>query len=240
MTKFGLKQGLVLSLLILIKRTNKINVPGIKYPFRLRSGTSDIAVFRQIFLHGDYSFLAPKDRNENKMTIIDGGGNIGLFTILIKNYYPNAKVICVEPDLENFEILRQNVAPYPDVYCENSGLWNRDVLLKVYDKYNSGKWGMMVEEDLLNGTIKAVSINSLFEKYDIKECDILKLDIEASEKQVFSTNYENWMPKINMIVIELHDWKEEMCAKPFFDAVSRCFGKYTFATCSENIILKKI
>jgi FkbM family methyltransferase len=240
MARFGLKRGLVLILQFSTKHTGKIKVPGIKYPFRLRSGTSDIRVFHQIFVQGEYSFLKSLNSKEQKTIIIDGGANIGLFTVFVKKYYPDAKIICIEPDIENFEILKQNVAPYSDVYCENCGLWDKNIRLKIYDKYSSGKWGMTVEEDEFNGTVKAVSMNSLFEKYDIQECSILKLDIETSEKQVFSTDYENWMTKVNMIVIELHDWKGEMCAKPFFEAVSRCFGDYTFSICGENIILEKI
>jgi len=43
-------------------------------------------------------------------------------------------------------MLQKNVAGYENIICENSGLWNKEASLKVYDKYDSGKWAMIVEE----------------------------------------------------------------------------------------------
>jgi hypothetical protein len=37
------------------------------------------------------------------------------------------------------------------------------------------------------------------------EIDLLKIDIEGAEAELFSTNYESWLPKTRVIVIELHD-----------------------------------
>lgn len=100
----------------------------------------------------------------------------------MKNCYSDAKIICIEPDPENFAVLKQNVSQYPDIYCENGGIWNADSKLTVYDKYNQGKWAMVVEEDHELGTVQGMSINTLLEKYSIYKIDILKIDIETSEK----------------------------------------------------------
>ncbi len=94
-----------------------------------------------------------------------------------------------------------------------------EVVLKVYDKYNMGKWAMVVEETKTEGNVSAISINELLEKYQLDRIDILKVDIETSEKVVFSDNYEQWLPKTKMILIELHDWMEPACAQPFFNAI---------------------
>jgi hypothetical protein len=40
-----------------------------------------------------------------------------------------------------------------DIYCENCGFWNKDTMLRVYDKYDIGKWEIIVEEDLEHGNI---------------------------------------------------------------------------------------
>ncbi|MCQ4062169.1 FkbM family methyltransferase, partial [Klebsiella pneumoniae] len=67
--------------------------------------------------------------------------------------------------------------------------------------------------------------------------DILKLDIETSEKAVFSAGFEVWLPKVKMIIIELHDWMEPDCAKPFFEAVNKCFKSYTYSMKGENTVI---
>jgi len=202
----------------------KIKIPKIKYPIFLRLGTTDIIVFREVFMDDEYhtSFKNPN-------IIFDGGSYIGLYAIVMKNKYPNAKIVCIEPDPENFEILKKNVLPYDHIYVEKCGLWDKDTNLKVIDKYNCGKWGIIVEEDLINGTIPATSINSLLKKYSCEHIDILKLNIEGSEKQLFSKNYTSWLSKVNYIVIELHDGIQSGCSKTFFEAINHVFLNYTFS-----------
>ena len=230
---FGLKHGIVLFFKLKFKNTRSITLPGIIHPFTLRKGTSDIPTFKQIFIEQEYAIRF----TENPKVIIDAGANIGLFSILIKNQFPEAKLICIEPDTENFETLKKNLSPYRDVNFENFGLWNKETKLKVYDKYNMGKWAMVVEETETEGNVNAISINELMEKYQLARIDILKIDIETSEKIVFSDNYSQWLPKTKMIIIELHDWMEAECAQPFFTAIHQSIKKYTYLVKGENTVI---
>jgi hypothetical protein len=45
----------------------------------------------------------------------------------------------------------------------------------------------------------------IFSNYNLEYLDLLKIDIEGGEKQLFESNYENWLPKTKCIIIELHD-----------------------------------
>lgn len=229
---FGLSVGIRLFIQISIGKIEKLNVPKIAHPIKLRVNTSDLPTFYQVFLNNEYKINFPF---EPKL-IIDAGANIGLFTLKMKNNYDDAKIICLEPDVDNFNILLQNVANYNDIYCENCGLWNKDTRLNINDKYDMGKWGMVVNEDI-NGSIKATSIPSILTKFNIDFIDILKLDIETSEKILFSENYESWLPKIKIIIIELHDWMEIGCAKPFFIAINKCMKNYEYSIVGENTII---
>ncbi|MGL2966412.1 FkbM family methyltransferase [Flavobacterium sp. XGLA_31] len=233
---FGLFKGLWLFIKFQAGFTEKVKLPAIKYPISLRPGTSDAITFRDIFLDNQYNVSV-----RNPKIIIDGGANIGLFTVLMKNKYPDAKIIAIEPDGDNFMELKKNASPYQDVFFENYGIWNTDTKLKVYDKYNRGKWGVVVEEDPENGTIPAISIHSLMKKYQIDCIDILKLDIEASEKQLFLNHYEEWLPKVKKIVIELHDGFEEDCSRTFFEAINKAIPRYKLHTTrGENLIIENL
>jgi hypothetical protein len=64
--------------------------------------------------------------------------------------------------------------------------------------------------------------------------DILKLDIEGSEKEVFETGYEHWLPKINILIIELHDKMKKGCSRAVFNAISKY--DFSFDIKGENII----
>jgi FkbM family methyltransferase len=230
----GLARGLLLFARLKLGRLAGLRLPGIRHPFSLRAGTSDIPTFGQVFFAKEYDLELPRA----PQIIIDGGANIGLFTLLMKNRYPEATIICIEPDRDNFRLLQQNTAAYPGISCENCGLWNRDATLKVYDKYDTGKWGMVVEEDPFEGDIPALAMGTLLKKYGIQRIDLLKLDIETSEKQLFASHYADWLPLVDTLIIELHDWMEPGCSRPFFHAINECFADYTLAIKGENIIIE--
>ena len=229
---YGFKKGSLLFFNFKTRKSSEVKVPEISNSIYLRKGTSDNAAFRQVFVHKEYDINFGK----HPKVIIDGGANIGLFTIFMKNKYPQAKIICIEPDPENFEVLKKNVGGYPDVYCENAGLWNKEIMLSIHDKYDMGKWGMVVEENE-EGIVKAISINYLIKKYDLERIDILKLDIETSEKILFKDNYENWLKRTKMMVVELHDEIEEGCSKPFFEAINKTYNKYRYSFSGENTVI---
>jgi FkbM family methyltransferase len=233
MRSFGIKSGFEVFLNFRLDKLNNIRIPSIKTPILLRSATSDIPLFNQIFVNKEYNIKFA----QSPKVIIDAGANIGLFTVSIKNQFPEAKVICIEPHPGNFQALKQNVSFYEDVFCENCGLWNKETLLKVYDKYNIGNWAMVVEENNEEGNIKATTINKLMDTYSLERIDILKLDIETSEREVFFENYDNWLSKTKMIIIELHDWMRADCSKPFFEAINKTFKKYTYSVSGENTII---
>lgn len=230
---FGLKYGTQLFISFKLKKLSNIRLPNLKTSISLRNGTSDIPSFFQVFVYKEYdiNFIShPK-------IIIDGGANIGLFSVLMKNKFPDAKIISIEPDKDNYALLRKNVSSYKNIYCENCGLWIKRANLKISDKYKLGKWAMIVEETKDEGDTKAISMNDLMKKYSIERIDILKIDIETSERILFSDNYENWLPKVKMIIIELHDWMEDGCSKPFFVAINKVFSKYKYLISGDNTII---
>lgn len=233
---FGFFKGLWLFISFQRGAVKSITLPNFKHPISLRPMSSDLMTFYDIFLDHQYNVSV-----KNPKVIIDCGANIGLFTVLMKNKYPESKIIAIEPDGENFVELKKNGSQYSDVFFENYGIWNTDTKLKVSDKYNRGKWGVVVEENLVNGNVDSISITTLVKKYNIDIIDILKIDIESSEKQLFSNNYETWLPKVKKIVIELHDGHEEDCSRTFFEAIHKTIPRYKLHTTQgENLIIENL
>lgn len=76
------------------------------------------------------------------------------------------------------------------------------------------------------GAVKAVSIKDIMEQYSFDRIDILKIDIEGAEIELFKNNYDDWLPSVRVLIIELHDRMRKGCSKTFFDALS----KYNFST----------
>lgn len=185
----------------------------------MRKKTSDLNVFRQIFAFEQYKIRGLENMQID--SIVDLGANIGLSALDFKLRFPKAKIFAVEPEKNNFEMMVKNVAGLENVYCLNNAIWNSTKSLGVYDK-GLGEYGYVIsEEDPKEiSSINSLTIDEIMQKFNLSKIDLLKIDIEGSEKELFSSNYESWLPKVGCIVIELHDWMRHGCAASFFKAIS--------------------
>lgn len=169
----------------------------------LRNNPYDTQVFTQIFMRDELDIIFKKDPE----FIIDGGANIGLATLYLKNKYPKAKIIAVEPERSNFELLKKNTKDYPEISCLNYGIWNKTCRLQIIDK-GDGNASFITKELSENETgenvINAITIGDIVNQFKIESLDVLKLDIEGSEREVFMKNYEGWLKKTQNIIVEIH------------------------------------
>lgn len=213
----------------------EIIVPKIKSHIFLRTNTTDAPTFSQIFIQKDYDLqmgIKPK-------LIIDGGANVGYASVWFANKFPEAKIFAVEPEDENFKILKSNTKKYANVKLIKAGLWHKRTFLKVLDK-GYGKWGFVTEEVSSSGKgiIQAMTIDDILKKSGCDQIDILKLDVESAEKEIFSKDYDNWLPRVRVLIIEIHDWIKVGCSDSFYSAIK----KYDFkkSKSGENIVLTRI
>jgi FkbM family methyltransferase len=233
--------GFFKAILFVIKRKLRLNATvklhGISYPVHLRPGTSDDDVFTQIFVDKEYGVdigIVPE-------IIIDAGANIGLSTIWFKNKYPGARVIAVEPDEDNVAMIKQNTQYYDSVFIIQAALWNKQTSVSVSDKRGMGKWSLIAEEsednEIKGNQTLTVTIDEIMQQHDLQFIDLLKMDIESAEREVFADNYFNWLPKTKVIIIEMHDWIKPGCAKAFFNAIDKTFNRYCYGQIGENLII---
>ena len=215
--KMGLVNGGRAFLYAEVLKLNEWYFHPLKRHINIRPGSSDAKVFREVFLFEDYQV----NLTQPPKVIIDGGANIGLSAIYFSNRYPDAKIIAVEPDSENFQVLKKNVTGYPNIVPLNSALWYKSTWLKIRNS-SDDEWAFQVIEceQGNEGSFLAVSIDELMQQYEIEKIDLLKLDIEGSEKEIFEKGYEHWLNKTNMIVIELHDWIKKGVSRSVFRTIS--------------------
>lgn len=226
----------VVSLSIDFNIRKSVHIKGIKTPIYMRGRSSDLNVFRQIFKDKEYhidTFLPPNFIPE---IIIDAGANIGLAAVYFKNKYKDAKIISIEPSKDNFEILQKNIKDYPNIIAVNSAIWDKSTYLKITNT-NDAAWEFVVNETTATDpeAFIATSISDLMEKYKLEKIDILKMDIEGAEKEVFSSpNYHDWLKKTKILVIEVHDFISRDTAKTVFDALYNY--DYRFGNRGENLV----
>ncbi|OHD11492.1 MAG: hypothetical protein A2Y34_15160 [Spirochaetes bacterium GWC1_27_15] len=186
-------------------------------PLVIRDGSSDIMVFWQIFVQNELKLPITIDPK----LIIDAGANGGYSALWFAHKYPSAQIVAIEPEESNFEVLRKNTEGYENIKIIKSGLWYKDTYLKVVDD-NYGNFGFMVNEVDASEKfdVKAVTIQSILNEFKFEKIDILKIDIEGAEKELFSENYEHWLGKTNVLMVELHEGVKKGCEKSLYSAVN--------------------
>ncbi len=210
-----------------------IRVPGIAHPIFLRAGASDDQVFQQIFIEAELDFPLPSA----PQFIIDAGANIGLSAIFLANRYPDARIVCLEIEASNFEVLQKNVAPYPNITPLLKGLWSGKTFLDIANP-DASNWAFTAAEAAQNSThkIEAVGVHDLMQQFGVSEIDLLKIDIEGGEVEVFSANTENWIEHVKTMAVELHDRFRPGCTGALEMATSKINyernqrGEYTILT----------
>jgi FkbM family methyltransferase len=180
-----------------------IAVPGLFAGIELRGLSSDDATFIQIFLRGDLDFEVP---GPAPRTIVDVGANIGLASLYLARRFPSARIVAIEFEAENFQQLRRNTAAYPNIECVHAGLWPVDGVVAVANP-NAAKWAHVPAEAVASDTaetVRAISMETLMSERGIASIDLLKIDIEGSEYELFES-VPDWMTKVRTVAIELHD-----------------------------------
>lgn len=216
-----------------IKNTNKIthikNYKTGSKPFYIRPYTTDLKIVKKILIkNGEYDFIYDKEYInfiKNSKVIIDAGSNIGVFSRMIHELNSSAKIIAIEPETNNFNILNKNIDE--SYICLKKGLFNEKCNLKV-NSSPGGEWGFTVSKtkDGEEYDIEAISINDIIKEYKIKEIDLIKIDIEGSEYYVFDNTSDSWLKKTKMVIIEFHDRTIPGCSKRVLDKMEKLEFKH--------------
>jgi FkbM family methyltransferase len=200
----------------------------------IREDSNDALVFQQIFILGDYRKL---NRRTDVKVIIDAGAYVGYTAIYFAELYPHAFIYALEPEESNFQALQKNTRNYPNILPIQAALWHSDTTLEVRVG-EAGQWSCTVhesEDPPKNRRIASISLQTLIAQYRLEKVDILKIDIEGSEVQVFDPNYcHEWLPQVQTLSIELHEQSFPGSEKNFFAAMDRYQFDLNFA--GENLL----
>jgi len=176
----------------------EIAVPGLAHPVSLRCGTADASTFEKIFVWNDYDLDYPAGVKR----VIDAGANIGLSAVYFATRFPEAKVVAIEPQSENYALLQRNTKHYPRVIPLHAALWSDDTTLGLSnpdDRVDSYQYS----RDAAVETVPAFNMTSVLARFDMPRVDLLKIDIEGAEREVFAAK-PDWVRRVGMFIIELH------------------------------------
>ncbi len=166
------------------------------------------------------------------LTIVDAGSNVGFSALFFAQKFPQAKIYCIEPDPDNYSQLLKNTTNYENIRTHQAALWPIDEMLNLNNNHQES--ASIRVEKTNSANVEGISIPKLMQQYQIDKIDILKIDIEGAEKELFSNRPADWLSKVDIILIELHDMYIDGTSKAFFHAIHDRLDKMYIQ--GENII----
>ena len=193
----------------IIRKKEQIKLPKLKRSIYLRKNSKDLETFEEIFMTNLYNTQLPFEPK----TIVDAGANVGLASLFFKLKYPNSSIVAIEIESNNVIAIKKNTMDFSDFELLEKGLFNKKAFFKIEDPYNATN-SFQIKEVLENDKydIESITLDEIIETKKWDTIDILKIDIEGAEKQLFESNYENWLPKTKVIMIETHDRMLPKCS----------------------------
>lgn len=209
---FGLKKGLLFSL----------HIPKVMVTRRIRDAFEAIGKCSVVIGGKQYNFEHPDVRFieeivvqkcytpesnleiESNDTVVDLGANIGVFTIYAGMRAIRGRVVAVEPELENFAFLKDNVKANSlrNVLLVNAALSDKTGNVTLNVSNAPGGNTIMNEKSRNIQVCSGLSIEDLFSSHSIESVDFLKMDVEGAE--FFAFERTEWLERVKRVAMEIH------------------------------------
>jgi FkbM family methyltransferase len=168
----------------------------------------NVALFTidEIFSKQPYPFLNFVD---GVSIIVDVGANIGIASAYFRMLYPNATILCFEPDPLALHLLKLNSLDIGGCTVYPFGLYSDDITKTFYSSlvtacYSSIHKNQYADFPRVVQLVKASSfLGSFLKSVGAYNIDILKIDTEGSETQILKDLFEI-LVDIKIIYLEFH------------------------------------
>jgi len=124
--------------------------------------------------------------------ILDIGANTGVYALVAKTINPNSKVFAFEPVNRVYDKLHENIALNSyDIVAIKKAVSDRSGTAVIYDTNQEHTLSVTVNRNTVNPEIQSVkteiqivSLDDFVREYDLKNIDLIKIDVEMHEPEV--------------------------------------------------------
>jgi FkbM family methyltransferase len=181
-----------------------------------------LGAFTGVFVDQEYDLLPHLPEDLPNPRIADLGANVGFAACYFSSLFPGAQIMCCEPDPRNIAMLRETI----DANALNAKIVEAAVAskagrlrLRIGANPTCSSLESTEMHDLKDSIeVDLVTVPQIMERAGWDQIDILKIDIEGSEKELLESN-NAWLEHVRYIVLEIHpNTSEEEIAgflKPF-------------------------
>jgi FkbM family methyltransferase len=160
----------------------------------------------EIFTQNHYYF-----ETENPTPfIIDAGAHIGLATLYFKKLYPHARIIAIEPQPQNFQLLENNIFEnqLTDITTYQIALAEQAGTQEFYSDNTSLEWlstaGFLPGSWIGTQSSDQITVQTLpLSHFLTQPVDFLKMDIEGAETNVLLAAADH-LSQVKHLMLEFH------------------------------------
>lgn len=158
------------------------------------SRSKDLSAIREVIGRNDYH-LENISLREGAV-VFDIGANIGTFSMMAKKSYPTATIFAIEPHPENFTLLQKNA---PFAISNQAAVTGHTGSVEF--RSTGSPIGFRVQQD--GGLIvPSISLDELTASCD--SIDLVKMDVEGSEYDIFQHVSPETFRKVTNFLVEAH------------------------------------
>lgn len=147
----------------------------------LRPFAGDIFVLFEVLLGRCYQIPDAILSPERVRVILDCGANIGITSLYFASRYPNARIFSIEPDKENFALLKRNTAAEPRIIPIHGAIVGR-ARKSVHLTTSNPAWGNFITEQGEGLEVPALAVEQILELNGLSRIDLLKSILKARKE----------------------------------------------------------
>jgi FkbM family methyltransferase len=179
------------------KRVREVRLRGgTQIHYRLNKG--DLHTIREIWFADDYRLPFANSSG----VLLDLGANIGMASVWLAKKYSFRRVIAVEPDPTNADLVRDNF--------ELNGINGQVLEAAIGPKVGTARFQFSEFSNLgrlsENGSpVQVISVDTILKKFAVNRFVLIKIDIEGAEQELFDGPTE-WLAQTDAVIMECIPW----------------------------------
>ncbi|WYD80833.1 MAG: FkbM family methyltransferase [Candidatus Electrothrix gigas] len=190
-----------------------------EFTFYCRPSTADYRVFEHIFIDRVYNIRLDKSK---VLRIVDGGANVGFSSLFFAEKFPESHIVAIEPDSDNLHQLKKNCLFCKRISPLAGAIWFQSGQVWI-ENPSAASWSFRVGKNKQEGgeALNAYGVDDIMERFQWAAIDLLKLDVEGAEREIFCEEADGWLKKVGCVICELHEEKISGCFTSFHNAMTR-------------------
>ena len=167
---------------------------------------ADMSVFEEIFVDRDYRMV--EGILEKAQVVVDVGAHAGFFSLYARMANADAKIYAFEPAADNFQMMKENhkMNRVKDVVLKNVAVAGEDGQRQFVLSGDSHNHSFFGKGETIE--VRAISLNTIFERYRLDEVDLVKMDCEGAEFEILES-FEKF-GQVKAFYLEFHEYQPGM------------------------------